>query len=58
MQQSEQELREKYSDIYKLFEEKGCKLTYFKKKTENLKYICVCGIEKERLHHIFVRTTF
>ena len=55
MQQSEQELREKYSDIYKLFEEKGCKLTYFKKKTENLKYICVCGIEKERLYKDFMR---
>jgi len=53
--QTEQELKEKFSDIYKVFEEKGCKLIYFKKKTEKLKYICACKIEKERFYKDFMR---
>jgi len=47
--QTEEELKKNFNDIYELFNEKGCKLTYFKKKTEKLRYICACSIEKERL---------
>ena len=36
--QTETYLREKFPDIYNLFKEKGCQLTYFAKKTEKLKY--------------------
>ena len=46
--QTETYLREKFPDIYNLFKEKGCQLTYFVKKTEKLKYICICQIEKEK----------
>ena len=55
MQQTEQELKENFKDIFELFQEKGCKLTYFKKKTEKLKFICSCGMEKERLYKDFMR---
>ena len=48
-------LQEKFPDIYNLFKEKGCLLTYFVKKTEKLKYICVCQIEKEKLYKDFMR---
>lgn len=48
-------LEEKYKDIYNIFKDKGCILTYFVKKTEKLKYICVCKIEKERLYKDFMR---
>ena len=53
--QTEQELKDNFNDIFTLFEEKGYKLTYFKKKTENLKYMCSCGLEKERLYKDFMR---
>jgi len=48
-------LEEKYKDIYNIFKEKGCTLTYYVKKTEKLKFICVCGLEKERLYKDFMR---
>ena len=48
-------LQEKFPDIYNLFKEKGCLLTYFVKKTEKLKYICYCKIEKEKLYKDFMR---
>ena len=48
-------LEEKYKDIYNIFKEKGCTLTYFIKKTLKLKFICACGIEKERLYKDFMR---
>ena len=41
MQQTEQELKENFKDIFELFHEKRCKLTYFKKRSEKLKYICL-----------------
>lgn len=53
--QTETYLREKFPDIYNLFKEKGCQLTYFVKKTEKLKYICYCKIEKEKLYKDFMR---
>jgi hypothetical protein len=54
--QTETYLREKFPDIYNLFKEKGCQLTYFVKKTEKLKYICICQIEKEKLYKDFMRS--
>lgn len=42
-------LEQKFPDIYNYFKDCGCQLTYFVKKGEKLKYICVCGIEKEKL---------
>lgn len=48
-------LEEKYKDIYNIFKDKGCKLTFFVKKTIKLKYICSCGIEKEKLYKDFMR---
>lgn len=53
--QTEEELKNNFNDIYELFKEKGYKLTYFKKKTEKLRYICACDIEKERLYKDFMR---
>ncbi len=48
-------LKDKFPDIYKLFEDKEYILTYFTKKSEKLKYICKCGIEKERLFKDFMK---
>jgi len=53
--QTEQELKDNFPDIYNTFEEKGCKLKFFKKKTDKLKYICACGIEKEKLYKDFTK---
>ena len=48
-------IKEKFPDIYDLFESKECILTYYTKKSEKLKYICKCGIEKEKLFKDFMR---
>ena len=48
-------LEEKFKDIYNIFKQKGCELTYYVKKSIKLKYICICGIEKERLYADFMR---
>lgn len=48
-------IKEKYADIYNIFKEKNCELIYFERKTIKLKYICACGIEKERLYKDFMR---
>jgi hypothetical protein len=48
-------LKDKFPDIYTVFEKKGCKLIFFTKKTEKLKYICECNIEKEKLYKDFMR---
>jgi hypothetical protein len=53
--QTEQELKDNFPDIYNAFEEKGYKLTFFKRKSEKLKYICECGIEKEVLYDYFTK---
>jgi len=44
-----------HSEIYNIFKEKNCELTYFVKKSEKLKYICACNIEKEKLFKDFIR---
>jgi len=41
-------LKEKHSEIFKWFEDRGCLLTNFTKNDEKLKFICKCGVEKER----------
>lgn len=51
----ETNLEKEFPEIYNIFKEKGCKLTYFVKKTIKLKFICSCGIEKERLYKDFMR---
>ena len=50
-----EDIKEKYKDIYNVFKEKNCELIFFVKKTIKLKYICACGIEKERLYKDFAR---
>ena len=51
----ENSLKEKFPDIYNIFENKNCKLIYFDKKTIKLKYICMCNIEKEKFYKDFMR---
>jgi hypothetical protein len=53
--QTEQELKDNFPDIYNAFKEKGYKLTFFTRKSEKLKYICECGIEKEILYGYFTK---
>jgi hypothetical protein len=48
-------LIEKFPDIYNIFKNRNCKLVYFDKKTIKLKYICCCGIEKEKLYKDFMK---
>ena len=53
--QTDQELKDNFPDIYNIFKEKNCKLTFFEKKSEKLKYICECGIEKEISYDYFIK---
>lgn len=46
---------EKYPEIYNIFKEKGCELTYYVKKNYKLKYICKCKVEKEKLFNDFMK---
>ena len=51
----EKTIKERFPNIFKEFEIKDCVLTYYVKKSEKLKYICKCGIEKEKLYKDFMK---
>lgn len=55
MTDNSKNLKDKFPDIHELFESKECLLTHFVKKSEKLKFICKCGIEKERLFKDFMK---
>jgi hypothetical protein len=48
-------IKEKYPDLYDIFKSKECVLIHYTKKSENLKYICKCGIEKQKLFKDFMK---
>lgn len=52
---SSESLKEKFPQIYEVFQSKGCSLTYYEKKTVKLKYICKCGLEKEKMYSDFIK---
>lgn len=47
--------QETHPQIYHLFKEKECVLLSFTKTSEKIKYVCKCGIEKQKLLHDFFR---